>query len=226
MSLFLLATTLVALWTPDRVVLGADSLVVLNQGLPAASGCKIAQEGSTFFALSGLVEDQAAGLSVRTAASDAAKQGGEMPATIGRFVTDVTPKLAKALDLLKRESSMDYEYLKSGRPVLQAIFAGLQNGSPVMATVGFNLDLQGGLRQQTNVVTAGNPRLIYAGQQGRIREYLKAHRNWYTASNDGFIKDLVQLEVDVNSGLVGGPVDLLVLDAKGPRWLAKKPECN
>src|SRR5688500_10046319 len=94
-SLFFLATTLVALWTPERVVLGADSLVVLDQGLPTASGCKIAQVGATFFALSGLVEDQSAGLSVRALASEAAKQGGEMPATIGRFVTDVTPKLSK-----------------------------------------------------------------------------------------------------------------------------------
>jgi hypothetical protein len=223
MSLLLLATTLVALWTPDRVVLGADSLVVLNEGLPKASGCKIAHEGSTFFALSGLVEDQATGLSVQAAATEAARQGGEMPATIGRFVIDVTPKLAKALDLLKREAAMDYEYLKSGRPVLQAIFAGLQNGAPVMATVGFNLDPAGDLRQQTNLVSAGTPRLIYAGQQGRIREYLKTHRDWLSAS---VIKDLVQLEVDVNSGVVGGPVDLLVLDAKGARWLAKKPECN
>jgi hypothetical protein len=116
--------------------------------------------------------------------------------------------------------------LKAGHPVLQAIFADLHDGSPVMATIGFVLDETGELRQQTTVVSDGAPRLIYAGQQGRIRDYLRSHREWFSANdNAGLIRNLVQLEVDVNSGIVGGPVDLLALDAKGARWLQKKPEC-
>ena len=80
------ATTLVALWTPEKLLLGADSLMVVTQGSGRASACKISHEGSTFFAMSGLVEDSAAGLNVGDAARDAARQGGPMPAKVEWFV--------------------------------------------------------------------------------------------------------------------------------------------
>ena len=208
------------------MLIGADSLVVLDQGATAVSACKISQEGSTFFALSGLVEDRVAGLSVAAVARDATRSGASMPAKIRRFVEDVRPKLMNALDALKQDSEEDYRYLRSGRPMLQAIFADVQNGVPVMATVGFQLDQEGTLQHQIALVREGAPRLIYAGQQGRIREYLRAHRDWFGPDNESLIRTLVQLEVDAKSGYVGGAVDLLALDTRGARWVHRKPECS
>ena len=198
--------------------------MVTDQG--SAAACKISREGSTLFAMSGLVHDRAAGLDVAALARGVAKGSFDIPEKVDRFVADVQPGLQSAVNNLKRDSLADYDYLRAGHPVLQAIFADLQGGAPVMAMVGFNLTPDGALSPQKTVVASGSPRLIYAGQQGRIREYLRSHRDWFARANDGFIKDLVQLEVDANSGLVGGPVDLVALDANGPRWLQKKPECG
>ena len=59
-ALCLNATTVVAVWSPEKLVLGADSLVLTNQPGPA-TGCKIGREGSAYFAVIGLAEDAAAG---------------------------------------------------------------------------------------------------------------------------------------------------------------------
>jgi hypothetical protein len=53
------ATTLVAVWSPERLILGADSLMVTDTA--KASACKIEHEGPIYFALSGLVQDRTAG---------------------------------------------------------------------------------------------------------------------------------------------------------------------
>src|SRR5947207_14234522 len=95
------ATTLVALWTPEKLVIGADSLVVTTEGPAKASACKISHEGSTLFAMSGLVEDSSAGLNVSALARDTARQGGSMPAKIERFTGSIKPKLGKAIGGLK-----------------------------------------------------------------------------------------------------------------------------
>src|ERR1051325_3988410 len=57
------ATTLVALWTPEKILIGADSRVVLGQAA-SAEACKIAHSGSTWFAVAGLVADPDSGFSV------------------------------------------------------------------------------------------------------------------------------------------------------------------
>ena len=40
------------------------------------------------------------------------------------------------------------------------------------------------------------------------------------------IRRLVQLEVDANTGWVGGPVDVLEVGMSGPQWVQKKPACQ
>src|SRR3712207_4403907 len=71
------ATTLVALWTPDRVVLGADSMVVTN-GPASYDACKIVHAGGTWLAVSGLVTDEAAGYQLGPLARMALDQPGSM----------------------------------------------------------------------------------------------------------------------------------------------------
>ena len=58
------ATTLVALWSPERLLIAADSNVITNMPNVLGTACKISQDGPIYYAFSGLVEDKKAGYNV------------------------------------------------------------------------------------------------------------------------------------------------------------------
>lgn len=224
------ATTLVAVWTPERLLLGADSLVYTGTPGPAARGCKIDREGATYFALSGLVDDPSVNFHLAPLTRDAMKLTGPMDQKLAAFRQLVRPGLMRALAGVRKDSPSDYEFLLAGHPVVQAIFAQVQQGSPLLAVASFRLDPAGDLQEYSAVLADQNdtrgPRVIYAGQQGRIREYLRQHTDWHTGDHAGLVRDLIQLEIDSNSGRVGGPVDLLSISANRAEWLNRKRECG
>jgi hypothetical protein len=221
-------TTLVALWTPDRIVLGADSMVV-SDGPAAYDACKIVNAGGTWLAVSGLVTDTGAGFELGPLARLALAPPGTMKEKLARFAASVQPHLQRAYEGLRHDSPVEYARFAGGRPVLQAIFAGQENGRPVLATVGFIPGIDGALEPRASLVDgsdARGPRLIYAGQQDRIRDYLKTNRNWFESDRQAVVRNLVQLEVDAGTGLVGGPIDIVEIEPAGPHWVQKKSNCR
>jgi hypothetical protein len=226
------ATTLVAVWTPDQLVIGADSSVITTLGGRAVktSACKINQEGSTFYAFSGLVEDQGIEFNVATLAQRAVQSGAGLADRVERFKQITREPLARAVARLKSDSPDDYEYLRRGHPALQAIFADVQPGAPSLAIAEFSVSPDGSLAMFGRMVADGDdgrgPRIIYAGQQSHIREYLTVHSNWYTGDGSELARKLVELEIASSDGKVGGPVDVLKLRPHGAQWVQRKPECS
>jgi hypothetical protein len=224
------ATTIVALWSPEGLSLAADSRVVTNFPSTSVSACKITHEGSTFFALSGLVQDDSVQLDANRVARAAVREAVPIEAKINRFADAMRPDLARAVSTLEKESPADFAFLKAGHPILQAVFADVQAGAPALAIVGFQLDPSGGLHEQKAVVADGSdnlgPRIIYAGQQGKIREYLRGHRDWFTSDREALLRNLVELEIAENTGRVGAPVDIVTITGAGVHWVQKKSQCS
>lgn len=221
------ATTLVALWTPDDVTLAADSRVVTDAG--TSDACKIVQSGDVWIAVSGLVTEARSGYEFGPIARRALGQSGPLQATLAGLADAVLPPLTRALAVVRVDAPADYARLQTGRPVLQAIFAARENGKPVLATVAFVMNAAGGLETRGSYVDgsdARGPRLIYAGQQDRIREYLKTHPRWIEDDRAVLVRKLVQVEIDAGTPLVGGPVDLMRIDGAGARWLERKSACE
>jgi hypothetical protein len=231
-SSVLSATTLVAVWAPDQLVIGADSRVIKSLGRLAVqtSACKINQQGSTFFAFSGLVEDQGIQFNVEMLAQRAVQSGSGLADRVERFTQIAREPLARAVARLKSDSPGDYEYLHQGHPALQAIFADVQPGAPSLAIAEFSVSADGSLATFGRMVADGDdgrgPRIIYAGQQRHIREYLETHRDWYTGDSSDLARKLVELEIASSDGKVGGPVDLLKLRPHNAQWVQRKPECS
>jgi hypothetical protein len=221
------STTLVALWTPEKVLLAADSRVTQDGG-DSAEACKIAHSGTTWIAVSGLISDPATGFTLGPLARPALAQGRSVKEQIALLADALQPGLARAVDGLRRDAPEHYSRFAGGRPVLQAILAAQENGKPVLATIGFVLDAAGALQPRASLIDgadARGPRLIYAGQQDHIREYLRTHRDWIASDRQALVRDLVQLEIDANTGHVGGPIDVVQIDAAGPQWVQKKSAC-
>lgn len=224
------ATTLVAVWTPDQLLIGADSNVVTNAGIEA-SACKIAEQGSTLYAFSGLVEDQSAGYEIGPIAKDAIAAGTTITDRITRFNESVRAPLTKALEALKKDSPDQYAWLQQGHPVLQAIFADDSQNPPALAVAGFSLGPDGQLTDFSRSIAQGDdgrgPRIIYAGQQTKIREYLHAHPDWFKGDRSDLVRNLIQMEIDGStSGQVGGPIDIVSVEPNGAHWLQRKPVCT
>jgi hypothetical protein len=221
------ATTLVALWTPDRIVLGADSRVITDVG--SSQACKIGLSGDVWMAASGLVAEARSGYLVGPIARRALGDSGPLQGRVERFVEAVQQPLAQAVAALRVDAPADYAQLRSGRPVLQAIFAVRENGRPVLATVALVMNSAGELEPRGSYIDgsdARGPRLIYAGQQERIRAYIKTHPAWIDDEAHDLVRKLVQVEIDAGSPFVGGPVDVISIDHAGARWIELKSACT
>lgn len=226
------ATTLVAIWSPGELLLAADSVVIHNLGPLAVQGnaCKIGQQAGTYFAFSGLVDDQSLNYHVSTYAQQAASAGGSVETQAQRFVSAAREPLMKALATLQRDDPDQFTFLQQGHPALQAIFAGTEDGQPTLVVAGFAFDPTGQLSDFVRTVARGDdgrgPRIIYAGQQSQIRAYIKAHPDWYQGDHAALVQNLVQMEIDKSDGTVGGPVDVLAIGTGGAHWVQQKDSCR
>ncbi len=221
-------TTLVALWSPGEVLLAADSAVIKTAGAVQfqAAACKIGEQAGTYYALSGLVDDAPAGYSATRYAGQAASSAANPESAAAIFVAAAETPLRRELDALRRDDPSQYAFLAEGHPALQAIFAGMEDGQPALVVAGFGLSPAGELSGFVRIVAKGDdgrgPRIIYAGQQAQIRNWLAVHRDWYAGDRGELVRKLVQMEIDASDGRVAGPVDVLSISPAGPRWLQHK----
>jgi hypothetical protein len=226
------ATTLVAVWSPEQLLLGADSSVTLETAALKTTGsaCKIGQESSSFFAFSGLVDDGATNFHVESLAHEAVAGGGTLEDQLNRFVGLVEKPLASSVALVKRDSPAQFAFLEQGHPVLQAIFAFKGQGPATLAVAQFGVAPDGALAPMAKIIAQGDdgqgPRIIYAGQQAKIREYLNSHQDWYNGEKSDLVRNLIGLEIANSHGEVGGPVDIVKLTPNGARWLQRKTSCE
>ena len=74
-------------WTPQKILLAADSLSlkVTNTGITSATECKIHQEGDIFFTIVGINDDPAAKVDLVAIASRAARQPGDFATKVYSF---------------------------------------------------------------------------------------------------------------------------------------------
>jgi 20S proteasome alpha/beta subunit len=70
------ATTIVALRSPEGLLLAADSNVITNVPNVLGTACKISEDGSISYAFSGFVADRNAGYDADGAGRNAAPAGG------------------------------------------------------------------------------------------------------------------------------------------------------
>lgn len=223
------ATTLVAIWSPQQLLLGADSRVVDDQRQPLHNACKIVQQGNLFLAFSGLAEDPATGFTAAALARESLRQAGTLGERLAHFAGSARAPLQRAVTGLASAAPAQFRRLQGGHPVLQVIFAQVEAGVPRLGVAGFTMTGDGQVEASTRLIADGDdgrgPRIIYAGQQQEIRQYLGTHHDWYAQDAAGLIRELITRESASGTGLVGTPVDILALGPARARWLQRKPEC-
>lgn len=225
-------TSVVALWTPDEIVVGADSKTITRRGAGPAS-CKIAQlDDSFFFAAAGLNTDPQSGFELARFVRKAFQQSGTVREKVDDFESLVDRPLTAALVRLKKEEPAFYEhYLENKGQVLQVVFFGLEDGSPELFLRTFEVELISGNvtvvmeRNECTASTCPDATAFLLGYSGAAAGFAADHPGFWKKGLAPAVEQLVDLEVAEVPQFVGPPVDVLRVNRGGAAWVKRKAQC-
>lgn len=232
-------TTVAIIWTPQEIVVAADSAVLGEQG---ASSCKIRQVGNTFFAFEGVAQVNATTNGKPNAAISFdvipwAQRAAKKPGTIADKARDFEGPAKQAFqgvaNRTKKNDPVGYKaFFLHPHPALQVIFFGKDPGkSPAYALISFDVweDAHG-----EAIVTSergfcpgkdcGNPDTRILGE-GKKADELSKRPGFSTLERTVAVRSLVEAEVQDKPRLVKPPIDVVRLSPLGT-MLFLKPRCD
>jgi hypothetical protein len=234
------ATTIVLIRTPEHIVVGADSLIVnwqSSSGATNSHACKLHKQGSTFFAIQGMgIVHPASGFSAEQLARQAVQHSASMKEASAYFARIAVEPYAAVMQSMRKESPRDWDlierYRGKGIPLVAAFF-GVERGVSKYILVGFRVST--GKRILVVADAASCPGVACEGdRQGRHSIILGQSEAAYrqigvrdkgslvsfqgNRSDVGLARLLVAIEERAAPRLVGGPIDVVTVDAAGERW--------
>jgi hypothetical protein len=213
-----MATTIVAIWTPEKLVISGDSLLnstwTGNDGQPRhklSTACKIRQYGSNYISAAGNYHIQKAGFDVWESAIRACGADMNVDQCASKFKAELRRALSHAAGIHDVH--------------LTVIVAGLQNGAPALD----HITLVGSPSGQISVRSES----FRKGRQtsGRVilgdRDAIDRQERAAPAGINGGIQEqalsLVRIEARAAPQDVGAPFSTLIIEPSGERWI--NPGC-
>jgi hypothetical protein len=227
-----LATAIVAIRTPDVVVLAADSRGTFAGGMETTRQvCKIHRVGELFFAVAGLSEDPGRGFSAVSIVSGVLRSSDGVMRAARVAAEEMADPLRRELTKLAGEDKALLERSLATLP--SVIVVGVDGGVP--AAAGFHFEVPGGgswpaeLSLRTLNCPGDCPNGVYTfflGQRSAIDRYVADRGRAFGMSPEDGAKFLVNLEIQAGSPGVGGPVDVVRVSSKRAEWISVKPGCG
>lgn len=231
------ATSIVALRSPDSVVIAADSLLTIRNTAGAdirKSECKIFQSGDLFYSFSGFYKDPARAFDVSSLVSEILRQGGSFDAVSERAAQGVVDAMKGDLQRIKGEYPALYEkyFGNATGPLLQLLFATYRDGVPriavydIMEAAGSSAEivLRYGRRSCPGDCRTQDTTAYFMTDMRPIENFLK-HNKLVSRSPEDTAKFLVELVINAHTPFTGPPVDVLRIDRSGAAWVEHKPQC-
>lgn len=234
------ATTVVLIRTPDRLIVGADSLVVEWQGAKGsqtAYACKLHKQQSVFFAISGMgIAYPATNFSVEQLIRDAISSSHSMKEAATQFMRASTVPYARVAKAMRTEDPEGWHLVRQHHGAgitLLVIFFGLEQGTPAYVIVGFRPSIGPRIKVSADIASCpgracgdafnGESALVLGesdaaydrvggGDQFSFSRFHNANGDIET------VKQLIAAEAAAAPKTVGGPVHIVTLDAAGERW--------
>jgi hypothetical protein len=213
LSLNAMATTIVAIWTPEKLVITGDSLINSSwtgqYGEPRhklSSGCKIHQYGSNYISAAGNYHIQTAGFDVWESAMKSCGSWMTVDSCTSRFKAELRSKLARAVGVHE--------------VYLSVIVAGFQNGAPALDHITLIGQPDGRLSVQSESFRKGLKRSgrVILGERDAIDRYERGVPAAIGTDLQGLSLRLVKIEARARPQEVGSPFSTLTIDASGERW--------
>jgi len=230
------ATAIVAVRSPEGIVIAADSLMTVKttQGSVSMGECKIRRTGEVFYALAGLSRDPERGFDVWQLTGDSLAGLERLETAADRVAAAVESGLRRELQRVRSEAPELYNAHLGRRsdPLVRLLLAAVEEGTPRLIFLGF--------RQKT--VQDGEPAIIverrscpgdckadgvslfFLGEHEAMDACLKREKvNWREPAETARL--LLEEEIRARTPGVGPPVDLLRIDREGAVWIARKARC-
>lgn len=218
------ATTVVVIWTPKLIVIAADGKPTCTdrdgkivQCGPISTICKIGNEGSIYYAASGLYSYPLSGFDIRRIADKTFSQLKDKTDSFSFRLNldyEVSVALAQARDSV-REALRSNPNLNYGEIIVVAMEGGVLrithrvndiSRSQITWTqnhvrsFGFY-----GSEESLPDDSPGDMKLIIAGERKTIIAYQTQHPEWTRMKPTKAARKLLQLEIDSSSDTVGPP---------------------
>jgi hypothetical protein len=239
-------TAIAALITEDEIAVAADSGATGEGGVTKdVLLCKIRPIDNIFVAVHGMIEYTSpggllSGFDLWRIISNTARGNQKISVKADSFESLLKPELESAINLMKIFNISDYyRYFPiSGpkRPVVGAIFIGIEDGDLVMSHRGFSANTT------EKLITWLEPdKVDYVGTLCSVPCHIFVSDN-KKEENDEFEKanlsaplkesltdiarKFVQMSIDKNSPKFKPPIDIISITHFGPCWIKRKEECR
>jgi len=217
----LLATTIVMIRTASHIVVAADSLWSYQKGeqeLPPRIGCKVRRVGKIYFTGSSTNVD---GRQMERLALQAMMTSRSAAGAADRFVL-ASGELAARTAALEKDSVIDRCWR---RACAEAVFLSIEEGVPTVVEI--RLEQQGESRESLKLKPhkfscpghcPDRPRTVLLfGRKQYIDKVVQKQTKSFQ-SDENTARKLVEIEKNAEPQYVGGPIDVLTLDAGGFHW--------
>lgn len=233
-SLPSLATTIVAIRTPEVFVMAADTEGTFRGGdSPATrrSVSKVFQKGGVLYAVSGFVKDSKRGFDPAGAIAACLRDSQSLQAAAADVEAIVSKSLREELSRLQTEEPLVFRHAIEGENAgTTVLLAAFEKEHPVAIGMGFlgAADPDGKLTIRiTRLVCPGDcpdgTYTFFLGHRKAIDKYVAEHGMHFAMSPEEGVRFLVQLEIDAKTPGVGPPIEVVRVSKNGVEWLSRRP---
>ena len=222
LGLYANATTIVAIWTPSKIVIAGDSLINMNwtgeKGAPQHTtwkDCKIRKYGSNYISAAGNYRIQKAGFDVWNTAERACSSSMNFEICAARFKTDLRSILGRVAGVHDIH--------------LTVLVAGRQNGALALEHITFVSQPDGRLSMKSESFRRGKQKWgrVILGDRDAIDRYERGSASTTQSTMAGTIQEqalsLVRIEARAVPNEVGAPFSAVTIEASGEQWI--NPGC-
>lgn len=211
-------TTIVAIWTPARIVIAGDSLLSMNwtgeNGEPrhkTSNDCKIRKYGANYISAAGNYHIQTAGFDLWRTAQRACGSSTSVDSCAASLKAELRRVLTRVVGIHDVH--------------LSVIVAGTQNGNPALDHITFIGTPDGRLSVRAESYHKGRQKWgrVILGERDAIDRYERNNESTMSASIQDQAISLVKIEARALPQEVGAPISTLVIEAASERWI--NPGC-
>lgn len=222
-TVFAQATTVLAVRTDERVVLGADSRVQLVRGTRTAlsTGCKMHRSGDIVWSHAGYAANPETGFDLAAIGNRAFAGSGALKDRMQRLARAVTEPLHRALLALRDANPSAYDEDIAGP--LKVVAAGVDGGAPVLAVAQFERSGDGHLESKFHYCPgdcSSGMEYVSAGSHSEADRIVRETPDYFR--HQEWLEDfrrLLDAEAAARPSDVTAPYSIVEVSPAGIRWL-------
>ena len=217
-------TAAFGLWTPESVILAADSKIVHLRGEPPESACKIRSSGRFYFLLSGFYGRPKTAFDAWKVVEESARSAKTIDEASPLSERVTLPLLRDALERARTANPNEFlKHYSSGEVYFGVLFAGTDSGETKL--VGWELLTSNKVlhvsRPTEEEKRRGGVGITMMGEYSAVESKFSTERSMADLLRNPEIaaQTMVQVEIDGESKTVGAPISVLSISSQGARWV-------